>query len=270
MSETRSVETTGADIEEAIEAGLKQLEVARESVIVEIIEEPSRGILGLVGSKQARVRLTTAARKAPPPPQPRYELDDDDDDDDFDDFDDDDDDEDDAPYWQKQGTSPAIETLDADSYPIIAQAGVEKLGELLTLLEVEATVQVEHIQENNASDNTLVLHIKGDNLKNLIGRKGETLAALQYITRLMASRNMQQRADFVVDVDSYKANRADTLRRLAHRMANQAVERRRTVSLEPMPAHERRIIHMALRGRADVETRSVGEGNRRKVTIVPD
>jgi spoIIIJ-associated protein len=104
----------------------------------------------------------------------------------------------------------------------------------------------------------------------LVGKRGETLAALQYLARLIASRELQRRAEFIVDVDNYKAKRASSLRVLALRLADDAVQKRRVVSMEPMPPHERRIVHMALRERADVTTRSVGEGRNRKVTIVPD
>ena len=82
-------------------------------------------------------------------------------------------------------------------------------------------------------------------------------------------RELQRRANVIVDVDGYKARRANMLKGLAQRMADQAIEKERTVTLEPMPPHERRIIHLALRDREDVETRSVGEGVGRKVTIVP-
>jgi spoIIIJ-associated protein len=103
----------------------------------------------------------------------------------------------------------------------------------------------------------------------LIGRRGETLTALQYITRLIASRELQRRANIVLDVEGYKSRREQMLRRLANRMADQAIQLGRTVSLEPMPPYERRIVHLALRDHPEVTTQSVGEGDRRKVTIIP-
>jgi spoIIIJ-associated protein len=245
MSETRSVEASGTDIEEAIEAGLKQLEVSRESVIVEILEEPSRGFLG-VGSKFATVRLTTAAR-------PRSEA---------------------TPVATQETSGvvslPKVRPVGEGEYPEDILIGKEKLETLLGMMDINgAQVVVEVSETANEEDKTYVLQVQGSNLRTLIGRKGDTLNALQYITRLVASRDLQRRADFIVDVGGYKANRATKLYRLANRMANQAVERRRTVKLEPMPPHERRIIHMALRQRDDVSTSSVGEGKYRKVTIIP-
>ena len=118
-------------------------------------------------------------------------------------------------------------------------------------------------------EKVIVLQIQGDDLGNLIGRKGETLSSLQYITRLMVSHSLQRRVNFVVDAGNYKSKRAETLRRLAERMANKAVEKNRSIKLDPMPPHERRIIHVTLRKRDDVTTKSVGEGDFRRVTIIP-
>jgi spoIIIJ-associated protein len=117
--------------------------------------------------------------------------------------------------------------------------------------------------------NPWLLDVTGQGLSALIGRRGETLAALQYITRLIASRELQHRANIVVDVGGYKMKRSRMLRDLALRMADQAIQSKRVVTLEPMPPYERRIIHLTLRHRADVQTKSIGEGTTRKVTIIP-
>ena len=273
MSETRSVETIGHDIEAAIEEGLKQLGVARESVIVEILEEPSRGLLG-IGARQARVRLITAARPmtppAPEPPAPAEAA---------------------APPpapaaprpTQPKPPAPPAEEDDTDSDAVIfgeldavaeedldedARIGLATLEELLSKMEVSAQVKVmrSHDDQENAP---WVLQIHGRDLGTLIGRRGETLAALQYIARLIASRELQRRANIVIDVEGYKARREKMLRRLAKRMADQAIQTGRTVALEPMPAYERRIVHLALRDNQEVTTESTGEGDHRKVTIIP-
>jgi spoIIIJ-associated protein len=103
----------------------------------------------------------------------------------------------------------------------------------------------------------------------LIGRKGETVSALQYIARLIIAKQVGHGVDLVVDVQGHKKRREEQLRRMAQRMAEQAVERGRTMTLEPMPANERRIIHLELRDHPRVTTESVGDGTQRKVTIVP-
>lgn len=117
--------------------------------------------------------------------------------------------------------------------------------------------------------NSIILDITGQNLGILIGRRGETLRALQYITRLIVNRRLHQWAEIIVDVEGYKKRRERSLTQLARRMADRAVLLGQAVSLEPMPAHERRIIHLALRDHEKVTTESVGEGDRRKVVIFP-
>lgn len=150
-----------------------------------------------------------------------------------------------------------------------AQIGRVVLNELLERMDIRARINVRRAQPDEKSDQSpWILDIAGDH-PVLIGRRGETLAALQYVTRLITSREMQKRSEVIVDVNGYKVKRARTLQNLALRMAEEAVQRQRTVALEPMPPHERRIIHLALRGRVDVATKSIGEGAARKVTIVP-
>ncbi len=152
-----------------------------------------------------------------------------------------------------------------------AQVSKVVLNEILERMGVRAQVFVLRAQPGeDGGKSPWVLDIgNGRNLSRLIGRRGETLASLQYLTRLVASRELQRRVDIVVDVESYKVKRAGTLHSLALRMASEAIAQKRTITLEPMPPHERRIIHLALRGRTDVTTKSLGEGSARKVTIIP-
>lgn len=278
MSTTRSVETTGPSIEEAIQAGLDELKVSRESVIVEIIEEPSRGLLGL-GAREAVVRLTTAARprddEATPPPAPapaatdtataspapptrRRDA--------FTDLLD-------AQAMEEEqsyaSTDFSVRTVEDDGLPEDAQVGKATLERILQLMDMDVYVTGQIAGSSAEDDQTIVLQIEGEELGNLIGRKGDTLSTLQYLTRLITSQQLQRRVNFVIDAGGYKSKREETLRKLANRTANRAVERGRTIKLDPMPAHERRIIHMTLRNRDDVDTRSEGEGNYRKVTIIP-
>ncbi len=276
MSDTRSVETNAPDIESAIEQGLRELGVGRESVIVEILEEPSRGLLG-IGARQARIRLTTAAPARPPAPErpaattlpvalPRVAVEE-------------------EGEADEEAVAPATEDVDAlsddtmlaDAQPVSddeldqdARVGLATLEELLAKMEITARVAVYRAQPSGGEETPWVLQIQGTDLGVLIGRRGETLAALQYITRLIASRDLQRRANIVIDVEGYKARREKQLRRLAKRMADQALQIGRTVTLEPMSPYERRIIHLALRDHPQVTTQSVGEGEHRKVTIIPD
>jgi len=142
------------------------------------------------------------------------------------------------------------------------------LVDLLNLMEIEAVVEATRGQPDE-DVTPIVLDVQGPDLGLLIGRRGDTLAALQYIARLIIAKQLGHGIDLVVDVQGHKKRREEQLRRLAQRMAEQAVERGRTMTLEPMPANERRIIHLELRDHPGVTTESVGEGSHRKVTVVP-
>lgn len=115
----------------------------------------------------------------------------------------------------------------------------------------------------------MVLNITGDDLGILIGRRGETLRAFQYLIRLMVSHRLKHWTDLVVDVEHYRVRRHRALENLAQRVAGQVVKEGRAQALEPMPAYDRRLVHIALRKHPQVTTHSVGEGERRKVMIIP-
>jgi spoIIIJ-associated protein len=268
MSSEHSIETTGETVEEAIAKGLAELGVAPSDVIVEVLDEPSRGVFG-IGAHPARVRLklfrtpastpavgnsnsgTPAATAGSPNLDDAYA---------------DSEDQDALTLMDEMREISDDADLDDD-----ARVGRNILTQLLDKMEIEkAEVIVRRagaVDEHDTSP--WLLDISGPDLSSLIGRRGETLAALQYVTRLIASRELQHRANIVIDAAGYKSRRSKMLHDLALRMADQAARTRRTVTLEPMPPYERRIIHLALRNRSDVQTKSVGEGNSRKVTIVP-
>lgn len=159
-----------------------------------------------------------------------------------------------------------IEETDYDADVTIAR---EMLVQILTLMKVPASVQVSRVDSTQGTG-PWILNVQGQGrITSLIGRRGDTLSALQYLLRLMVSHKLQHRVNLILDVDGYKAKRAERLRTLATRMADQAISENRTVVMEPMPPHERRLIHIALRGNTQVTTKSIGEGDARKVTIVP-
>jgi len=115
----------------------------------------------------------------------------------------------------------------------------------------------------------ITLDVKGEDLGILIGRRGETLASLQHIVRLIVAHQAKAWVPIVIDVEGYKERRYGALRALALRVAEQVKAKRRPFALEPMPAYERRIIHLTLADNPDVTTESVGEGEARKVVIMP-
>ena len=120
---------------------------------------------------------------------------------------------------------------------------------MLQRMDLDADVEIvpQSDAETDEDERVLVLNIVGDDLGVLIGRQNETLSALEFVTRLMVNQQVRTRTNFVVDVNGYRAKRAESLRKLALRMADQVAESGRTVALEPMPPAERRIIHLALR-----------------------
>jgi len=150
----------------------------------------------------------------------------------------------------------------------VALVAKEVLERLLGGMGIEAQLSLRLLDSPEGS-NPIALDITGQNLGILIGRRGETLRALQYITRLIVNRRLHQWAEIIVDVEGYKKRREKSLTQLARRMADRATLLGQAVSLEPMPPHERRIIHLALRDHEKVTTESVGEGDRRKVVIFP-
>jgi spoIIIJ-associated protein len=153
----------------------------------------------------------------------------------------------------------------------VEQVARETLQELLAKMGVKARVSIRPEEEIPQDEDAppFILDIMGDDLGVLIGRRGQTLQALQYITRLIVSREVQRWVSLVVDVEKYKARREKSLRQLAHRMAERVSFNHQPVALEPMPPNERRIIHLTLRDHPIVTTKSIGKGEQRKVTIVP-
>ena len=244
------IEMTGNSVEDAINKGLKELNAQPGDVMVEVLEEPNTGLFGF-GAKEARVRLVLIGKRTPLAAQ-------------VDDYEEDDDEDDDDSIIENM-VEVSDDELDED-----ARVGKQVLEELLEKMQVNGTVTVHRADaESDEEEMHWMLNISGKNMNRLIGRRGETLSSLQYIVRLICSRRLQRRANVIIDAAGYKTGRSNRLKGLANRMAKQAVQQGRTITLEPMPPNERRIIHLTLRGRADVTTRSVGEGRTRKVTIVP-
>ena len=161
----------------------------------------------------------------------------------------------------------------AVSDSVRVDTAAEILGNLLNLMGINATVRGHAASPDAGSrddEPTLILDLVGNDLGILIGRRGETLNALQYLTRLMLNHRLHRWSNVVVDVEEYKNRRERALQQLATRTAERVAATGRTLALEPMPARERRIIHMALRDHPEVHTESVGEGESRKVTIIPN
>ena len=159
---------------------------------------------------------------------------------------------------------PEVTLIPADQLQADSPAGVAKqfLSELIRLMGVDVTIDMGTDPEGNVYG-----YIQGDTLGILIGRRGETLDALQYLTSLKVNRGQENYTRVTLDTENYRAKREDTLIRLANRMANRALRTGRKVSLEPMNPYERRIIHFALQQNEGVTTHSEGDEPNRHVVI---
>jgi spoIIIJ-associated protein len=264
-----TIEKIAPSIEEAIEHGLNELGLQREDVEIEILDEGSRGLFGL-GARQARVRLTvnlasqpatapqdkgTAQEAARPvagpvadaaPEQPAQEPD--------------------RPVPAKK-VVPAPASLEEE---LTLNAAKEALVELLGYMQVEAEVTAYYGEaDERQSRPPVMIDLTGKDLSILIGKKAETLSALQYIAGLIVSKKVGHTITLVVDVENYRQRRASQVRQLANRVADQVSKTGRRQALEPMPANERRLVHMELRGNPLVRTESTGEEPHRKVIVYP-
>jgi spoIIIJ-associated protein len=151
------------------------------------------------------------------------------------------------------------------------QYAVEVLETLLSLLKIDASVRVRAPETPGDGVGLVkaVLDVSGEDLGILIGRRGDALASLQYLVNLMVSRKVKTRVAFGVDIEGYRRRREQSLKNLALRMAERVRGTRQTITLEPMPPNERRIVHLALAKDPSVITESIGEGEKRKVAIYP-
>ncbi len=244
MTDPRTkIEIIADSLEEALEQASSELNLPVDAFEGEMIDEGTKGLFGF-GSRQARYRLLVKEQYSAIARERSG-----------------------APSSAAERQEDVDEPLDADDALRISQ---ETVKELLQRMGVEARVEGRWGQADAPGKiQPLFIDIHGKDLSILIGRKGETLAALQYITRLIVGKELKRPVAVLIDIEGYRSRREGQLRRLARRMANQAIDTARTMSLEPMPAFERRIIHIELRDNPDVDTLSVGEGNRRKVTIIP-
>ena len=153
--------------------------------------------------------------------------------------------------------------------PVALAKGV--LEEILSLMNLNARVEVKSspLEETSPEAKSIALEVKGEDLGILIGRRGETLASLQYIVRLIVARYQRAKVPIAIDVEGYKQRRYHVLRDLALRLAQKVKSSGQSITLEPMLPDERRVVHLALSVHPDVTTQSIGESESRKVVIMP-
>jgi|WetSurMetagenome_2_1015567.scaffolds.fasta_scaffold63488_2 spoIIIJ-associated protein len=167
-------------------------------------------------------------------------------------------------------TQPPSLNDDDGSDEDIAAVSSHILETLLNHMGVTATISVEEAPpQEEGAPGVINLNVSGDDLGILIGRRGQTLTSLQHIVRVIVAHQTKTRMPIVVDVEGYKQRRYEALQALALRVAEQVTAKGRQFALEPMLAYERRIIHLTLANNPEVITESIGEGDDRKVVIMP-
>jgi len=157
-------------------------------------------------------------------------------------------------------------------YDTVVDITRDILENIIYAMGINATIVCQEqavVQESERIETPIVFDIEGDELGILIGRRGQTLACLQYIVRLIVSHKIKASTIIVIDVNGYKQQRYKSLNKLANRIAEEVEANGKSFELEPMPAYERRIIHMALADHPAVITESNGIGETRKVVIFP-
>ena len=172
----------------------------------------------------------------------------------------------------EQVPEPGEQAIEAVDHDTIVDITHDVLEEMLYKMGIDAAVVYQEeaiVQESERVVKPIIFDIKGDELGILIGRRGQTLACLQYIIRLIVSHRVKSSVLIVIDVNGYKQHRYKSLNNMANRIAEEVEANEKSFELEPMPAYERRIIHMALADHPAVITESTGIGDARKVVIIP-
>ena len=261
----KTLEKSGRTEEDAIQAALKELGLERDDVSVEILERAKSGFFG-IGATQAVVRITYECQDAPEVrkeevrPAPKAEA---------------------APVSAKEPAEPvkkaepetakAVTEAAAPTAEVKAVASDENpkyaairsfLSGLLDRMDIEAEIEISE-RPNGGID----VNLSGNGMGAIIGRRGETLDAIQHLTNYVINRGGEKRAHINIDAESYRAKREDALTHLAEKMAEKAIKYKRSMALEPMNSYERHVIHAALQDYEGVTTSSTGAEPNRRVVV---
>lgn len=289
----QSMTVSAKTVDDAIAEAERELGVPRAQLDITVITEGSKGFLGM-RAENARILamvvggsitlpdeghvLSAALASAPAAPAPvsippsptRDGLDEDDDD-----LDEEDEDEDDEEY-DREETEDGVAVPTADQAESVeagepggralqrretAVLAQEILETILRQMDIQARVNV------SSTSDPIVLSVATDEGGLLIGRRGETLSALQYMVNVLIGRRTRGWTKIIIDVEGWRARREQTLRALALRQADRVRQQQRPIALDPMPANERRIVHMALQDLRDIATHSEGEEPNRRLVI---
>lgn len=249
------VEMTAKTVDEAVAKALKELNITADEAVVEVLEEGKKGFLGMF-SKDAKVRVTAKEVAAPVVEEIIVEE------------------------VKVEAEPVAEETVVEEEAPaaneyvareprkyVVNDEAIAKAREFLQ--KVFNAMKIEVVMEKfvNKNDGTVTFKLHGADMGILIGKHGQTLDSLQYLTNLVANKNSAERVRVIIDVEDYRDRRIETLNRLAYRLADKVKRSGERVALEPMNPHERKIIHMALQNDRRVTTLSEGDEPYRHVVI---
>lgn len=254
----RTVRITAKTIEAAVAEGLEKLGISREEAVVHVVEQPSSGLFGLIHKKMAVVDISapdeeaeedTVEEASPVEEAPAAEI----------------------PAEEAKEETPAEEkkaereepTFDPEEQKKVAEEAKTFLAGVFAGMHLAVTMECRMTEER------IMINLVGDGLGILIGKHGQTLDALQYLTNLAAGKSFRHHYFILLDVENYRERRQDTLEALARRLAGKVKRTGEEIRLEPMAAGERRIIHLALQDDHAVSTDSEGEAPYRYVVIRP-
>lgn len=234
-----TLEVIAQSVDEAIQKGLKELGLPREAVDVEVLDEGSGGVFG-IGSRQARVRISLTSREGSGTAEDEVDV--------------------------EQEVEPGVDPEEAH----VLTMAEDVVRELLQKMNISAHVSGQFGEKaDNLPFHPMKIDVTGDDLSMLIGKRGKTLNALQYVTRLILGKELERGVPLSIDVEGYRKRREEQVRQIARRVARQVTNTNRRQALEPMPPNERRFAHIELRDHPQVYTESIGEDPNRKVVIYP-
>jgi spoIIIJ-associated protein len=254
---TRSLEFEGKTVEHAAEEAAKELNIEKKALQYRVLSYGSTGIFGLVGTRKARIRVSLPKDKpadsTPPPPTGKEDV----------------------PEKKPPTVKVSEETGEAGGSdkdlmppdtPIpddIISACTNVLEQIVNTITADTEIQMTQTTEQ------LAFNIKGGNPAVLIGKRGQTLEAIQYLIEKVANKGNHRRVRIEVDVEGYLETRRNNLEKMATRLAEKAVRTGKPMTVGQMNAHDRRIVHLVLKNETEVRTQSMGDGLYRKLMIFP-
>ena len=238
---SKHLEFEDKSVEKAIQKACSKVHIRKEELKYEIISYGSSGIFGLVGSKKARIRVSIP--ESAPTPNKK-----------------------DRPAPKKASPSEPIKIEDSEKDAVFTnpiELGKSTLKRIIDLITKDAEISVKEESDR------ILLNIKGGNTAALIGKHGQTLEAIQYLVQKIVNRQVGQRTRIHIDIEGYLEDRKASLERLAMRLAEKVKQTGKPATVGQMNAHDRRIVHLALKGDEGVKTLSKGDGFIKKLLIFP-